>query len=79
MNSEEIEREFGYTKQDLDDMAAEYENGNWPEDGWGPVNKIREPNAQEQAELDRIVEMYECEDAEAERKAGKDHELVSAQ
>lgn len=34
MNNEEIEREFGYTPQQLDDMAAEFENGNWPEGGW---------------------------------------------
>lgn len=36
MNSEEIEREFGYTERQLDEMAAEYEDGTW-EGCVGPV------------------------------------------
>ncbi|WEV59256.1 hypothetical protein OZX67_01405 [Bifidobacterium sp. ESL0728] len=63
MNSEEIEKQFGFTPQQLDEKAAEYESGEWrgPID---PVIQMHPMTDEERTAINQVREYYRQKHAE---------------
>lgn len=88
MNKEELEKKFGVTEQQLDALAAPFEEGRWPE---GRTVLIGRPRLAEEevrpvtfklpvsqiAALDRLAEKAGCTRSEALREAVR-RELAAA-
>ncbi|WEV65648.1 hypothetical protein [Bifidobacterium sp. ESL0764] len=77
MDSEEIEKKFGYTPEQLDEMAAEYESGEWE----GPLDyvvQLRPITPEMRKKIDEIWAGYKREDAEKSTKANTGRKLAAA-